>query len=284
MKVFSVAPTKLSRLCATLLVLASTASPLAITSAHADLGDLIFRLGSRGSMMTIDRNDNGTQLKMRVSGKIVFNAAETDVESLSGRAIILEKRDGTTRRVDIRPDGIGGITRAYSVNAKPQPFDAAGKQWLAALIPALVRETPMNVDQRVARIRAKGGNAAVLDEIERIQSSQSRGKYLEVLLKSGGVDEKLMSRLVRSITRIDSDFERKNALIALINKGGVSPAAQIGVLGAVASMDSSFEQRTVLTALAPALSTDAAVMDAWREAVRQIDSDFETRAAIESLT
>jgi hypothetical protein len=171
----------------------------------------------------------------------------------------------------------------YSVNGKTQPYDAEARKWFAALVPSIVRETATNVDQRVTKLLAKGGTAAVVDEIDRIESSYVRGKYIEALLKRGPLEDKLLPRLFASIKDVGSDFERKTVLLAVIKQQPASPATQTSVLGVVADMDSSFEQRTVLEALAPTLGTDAGVMQAWYDAVARIDSDFELRSVIESL-
>jgi hypothetical protein len=251
--------------------------------AHADLGDIMSRIASGGSIFIVERNDNGAQLKMRVVGKITFTDAEDDVKSVSGRSSILEKRDGVTRRIDLQPDGANGIMRTYTVNAKPQPFDAEGRKWLAKLIPDLLRETTMNAEARVANIQAKGGAIAVLDEIDRIHADHARGKYLEILVKKGPIDDKLTPRLFAAIKVIDSDFARRNVLLAVIGKQALSSAQQVSLLGAVAEMDSAFEQRSVLNALAPTLNADPAVMQAWRVAVGRMDSDFEIRSVIDQV-
>jgi hypothetical protein len=77
----------------------------------ADLGDIVFRIAAGGSSTIVDHRSNGAQFKMRVVGKITFTDNEDDVQSLTGRAIISEKRDGITRRLDLKPDGANGIAR-----------------------------------------------------------------------------------------------------------------------------------------------------------------------------
>jgi hypothetical protein len=251
--------------------------------AATDLGDLVFRIATVGSSTIVSHNSPGLQFKMRVVGKITFTDNEDDVQSLTGRAVISEKRDGITRRLDLKPEGANGIARVYSVNGKTQPYDADARKWFAALVPSIVRETATNVDQRVTKLSAKGGTAAVVDEIDRIESSHVRGKYIEVLLKRGPLEDKLLPRLFATIKDVGSDFERKTVLLAVIKQQPATPATQTSLLRIVADMDSSFEQRTVLEALAPTLGTDAGVMQAWYEAVARIDSDFELRSVIESL-
>jgi hypothetical protein len=265
------------------ILVGATATCLSPQAVAADLGDIVFRIAAGGSSTIVDHRSNGTQLKMRVAGKITFTDNEDDVQSLTGRAIISEKRDGTTRRLDLKPDGASGTTRIYSVNGKAQPYDAEARKWFAGLVPSIVRETATNVDQRVTKLFTKGGAAAVVDEIDRIESSHVRGKYIEALLKRGPVEDKLLSRLFAAIKDVGSDFERKNVLLAIIKQQPATPATQISLLGIVAEMDSSFEQRAVLEALAPTLGIDTGVMQAWYDAVARIDSDFELRSVIESL-
>ncbi len=277
------APTK-SNIAAAMLAAAITVAPTAVCVAHADLGDIMFRIVSgAGPSMIIETSENGAQLKMRVVGKITFNDAETDIETLSGRATIIEKKDGVTRRLDVKSDGSKALVRSYTVNSKTEPFEADAKAWLAKTIPSLMRETSINVEARVNRIIAAGGMSAVFDEIDKIHSSHARGRYIEAVLKKGPVDDKFTPRLFAAIKAIESDHSRKNVLMAVIGKQTLSNAQQVNILGAVDEMDSDFEQRTVLSALAPILAADASVMQAWRTTVSRMDSDFEIRQVIDAL-
>jgi hypothetical protein len=277
-------PLTKTQIAATILAAAVTVGPTAVCVAHADLGDIMFRIVSgAGPSMFIEASEAGAQLKMRVVGKFSFNDAESDIETLTGRATIIEKKDGVTRRLDLKSDGSKGINRSYTVNGKTVSFDADAKAWLAKVIPSLMRETSVNVDARVGRILAAGGMTAVFDEIDKIQSGHARSKYIEAVMKKGPVDDKLTPRLFAAVRAVDSDFARKNVLLAIIGKQTLTNTQQVNILNAVDEMDSDFEQRVVLCALAPLLTAEPTVLQAWRSTISRMDSDFEIRQVIDAL-
>jgi len=239
-----------------------------------------FRIGPSTS---IELNTASRQFRVKISGSILFNEAEDDVHSLSGKASIQERRDGRTRRMVFESESGGTIKRTYSVDGKAQALDADGRRWLAEMLPVVLRETAMDSERRIKRIHAAGGVDAVVAEIERIESGHARRRYVEGIAKLAPLDDRQQQRLLVVIAQMDSDFGKRNALSALAASQSLSAASQVDALRIVAAMDSSFEQRTVLTAMAPTLFADAGVAQAWLNAASKIDSDFELRSAIDVL-
>jgi hypothetical protein len=257
-------------------------SALAASPAHADLSDLMARLFQSGPLMTFEINNSRQQLKGRIGGTVVFNAAEDDVESLTGKVMLQERRDFKTRRLVLEPDG-ASIKRTFSIDGKTLPYDAEARRWLAEIIPVVLRETAMNSDLRARRIHARGGADAVIAEIERIQSGYARARYITSLVPLGVMNETQLARLLTASRGIESDYERRTALVAIIEGQPASVASQSAVLAAVAGMGSDYEKRSVMVALAPRLVPDPAVAKAWQQAMARIGSDFESRTVIETL-
>jgi hypothetical protein len=255
--------------------------------AHAGLSDFIFQLGNRGGTTIINTvtDDSGqkSSIKIRISGNVTFTDAEDDVLTLTRRAQFIQEVNGTSRRLDFRLESGGKVVRTYRVNGKIVPYDAAAQKWFAGWVPSLLRESAIDVDQRIVRIAKNGGKTAVLDEMDRIKSDYARAQYVGAFAKAGMLDEASMPRVISLATKTNSDFERKNMLTAIVEKQTLSAAQQVQLLTAVAKMNSAFEQKNVLVALSPQLASDVAVSGAWRDAVRKMDSDFERKGVVESL-
>ena len=130
---------------------------------------MLWDLNDRGSSWNMVRSDNGVTLKINGRGKIEFTDDETDVESVSsGGSFVLERSAaGESRRFEARAGTGGAVERRYTLNGRDIDA-AAGRQWLAAQLPHLLREMGVNADRRVARLIAKGGPPAVLDEVLRL--------------------------------------------------------------------------------------------------------------------
>ncbi len=256
---------------------------LAAGNAQADIGDFLSRVFSNVSTTWVSLDTAGGQIEIKVRGKIEFTPTEDDVQSLSGRAVFVEKRDGHKYRIDFEEDH-GSIKRSYSVDGQPQALDAAAKRWVADSIANFIRETGRNAEVRIRRIHQQGGAAAVLADIDRIQSNHTRSKYIRGLAAIGPLDESSLQQLLAAARKMDSDYELRQALQGVIEKQVLDASHQITVLQAVADMDSSYEQRQIMVALTPKLVADDAVAKAWLEAVSRIDSDYELRTVIETLS
>lgn len=264
------------------LTLGVAAAALA-APAHAGFFEALssaFRIHWAGT--TYRHSDSNGSLRVRVQGKVVFNDAETDVQSLDGRLTVLQKFGGVTRMIDIKADGKGGMTRTYRFNNVDQAIDADAKRWLAEMLPRVAREAGAGAGERVKRLIARGGVAAALDDIAKIESDYARNRHLSAVLAETTLDAAGVERYLELTRKIESDYETKNALTAIIVKQSLAAPAQVAVLGIVAHMDSAFEQKGVMVALSPQLGNSELIGSAWLEAVSNIDSDLEKRHVLEA--
>lgn len=256
---------------------------LPLRPVQAGVSDFVFNLVREGSTITHETSDGKNRLRIRVAGQVMLTDAEDDVQSLTGRMSVLETKNGTTRSIEFKPGASGGVVRDYTVNDKPRPFDDEARRWLATLLPTFARESALNVDARIARLNAKGGKVAVMDEIDRIESAYARARYIEGVLKLGSLDDKLMPRLLEAVAKIDSSFEQKNALIAVMTKQTLNADQQVRMLQIVEKIDSSFEQKNVLDAFVNRVAVDKAAHAALLQAIGGIDSDFEKRNVLDTM-
>ena len=258
------------------------AATLGAGTANAGIGDILSMVFENMQTTWIDYDTPSKQIHIKISGQIELTPAEDDVQSLTGKALFQEKRDGRKMQMVFEAKA-GNIVRTYAVNGQVQTLDAEGRRWLSDMLPNLIRETGKDSDKRIKRIYAQGGTDAVLAEIDRIQSDHARSRYIRGFATIGPLDDTSVLRLLNASTKVESDFEKRNALVGIVGAQTLSAPIQVVVLNAVAAMDSSFEQRTVLTALAPKLASDVTVSQAWLVALDHIDSAFEQRSIIEVL-
>jgi len=235
-------------------------------------------------MTIVSVSDDHHNYNVKIDGKITFTDAEDDIATLSsgGSAAFSEKHDGRTQRVEIANRG-GKLERRYFVDDKEQPFDATAHAWMSTLIPTVIRETAIDADGRVKRIRAKGGANAVLDEIARIDSGYARGVYLKALAASGKLSSDEMTRALKLVDGIDSDYEKRNALVALGALQPLDASQQKLVLAQAEKIGGDYERAELLIGLLPHLAKDTDVRAAWLEAALGIKSDYEHRRALTAM-
>lgn len=258
--------------------------PPAGSDKHVHISGDIDVLGIKRAYTSVKLDDGDRQLDVQIKGKVAFNDREDGVASLSdgGSARFAETRKGVERRVEYAMRD-GALSQRYFVDDREQPIDDAGRAWIAALIPSVIRDSAIGAEARVKRIHAAGGADAVFDEIGHIQSGYARRIYLEQLLALGRLKPAEVTRALQVIDGLDSDYERRNALTAL---GAVAPfdeAQQKLVLGQVDKIGSDYERAEMLTSLLPRLSAKPELRTAWLQAVEEIGSDYERRRTLGAM-
>ena len=233
---------------------------------------------------TYRASEDGVSLLVHQRGKIGFNAAETDVVSLAAgaRLQIKETRDGVTRGILFH--GVDGrIVRDYRVDGEEATLDAAGRAWLAQMLPRVLRESGVDAEARGKRILAQGGADALLAEISLIRSDYAARRYLQVLFGETALDEAQLKRALALAAGIGSDFEMRQALTTAFDAQKLTPAHQAQVLDAAQDIGSDFELAELLGHFAQTQPVQGEALPAWQRALETIGSDFEHRRVLEAL-
>ncbi len=221
-------------------------------------------------------------LDAKARGDFSFTEAEDDIATLDRWLEIEEQVDGVTRRVRFAAAD-GRIERRFQVDGADVPADAAARAWLARAIPALLRATGIDAERRVARILARGGAAAVLEEAGLINSTYVRATYLAELSANARLDVAQQDRAIALAAAMDSDYERRRALEALLAHQSLAAAQQSALHAVAAQIESDYEERTLLEAALPALRNAPEATATWIAALQGNESSYEHRVALESL-
>jgi hypothetical protein len=251
-------------------------------------------------------------IDLRATGEVKFNSDFTDIVSVTnGGSLDITDVDGnTTRRLRMRPDG-RGMSRTYSVNGREQPWDDAGKSWLAGLLIELDRISAVGVDYRFPSLYAAGGARAIIDESEKMSGDYARGVYLRRLVDTQRLTDAEyqrvvdvaarmmssdyeMSRLLRSVadhasldndamrtayitavTRMSSDYERSRVLQTIFAKSIVSHEVARAAVRAAGAFSSDYERSRVLLAAIESKALDVDDVIPVLETVTRSSSDYE---------
>src|SRR5690606_5779366 len=200
---------------------------------------------------------------------------ESDVVALADGASleVEEKRDGVLRRV-LFSGRDGDVQRSFEVDGDDRPWNGEARSFAARVLPEMFRATGIDAERRAARIMARGGADALLDEIELLYGDYVTGLYLAQVLTAPDLSSAQMDRALELAAGIGSDFELRRTLASALASPSLDPQRQRRLLEIAAGIESDFELAELLIAANPRIATDTAV-DAWPTALDGIGSDFE---------
>ena len=264
--------------------------------------------------------ENKLKTRFTVKGELEFNEDYTDLTRISpgGSLVIAEANGKTSRRLEIKPEPDGSLSRKYEVNKQGQPWAGEAKTWLAGLIDKGVNEQGLDAKKRAERIFAKGGFSALQSEISRLGSDFVKGLYLvetirlpelkeeEIRLALGQAGTEISAdfvkaKLLRGVPgralasqqtadawlgcagTIQSDFDLSQTLVFFVAGGQASEKSVIKTLGLAARMGSDFEKSRLLQKVLELTPGDSILSPAFFEAADAINSDFERGRTLQAL-
>jgi beta-lactamase regulating signal transducer with metallopeptidase domain len=226
-------------------------------------------------------------LDLRIDGDVTFNDDESDVRQLTDHALFQQTVQGHTRSIEFQPGPNDAVARLYKVDGQAHAFDAEAKAWLAQLIPQVLRSTAWHAQERLARIRARSGVAAAIDEVARAPSSFGRTAYVQAMAATGALDAASAARLIAIVKTIDGDFERSQAYQAILQHQHLAAAQLTALLQDLNAMHEGFEKQQVLSLaaqqIAPWLASSRELTQAYVQALQHLQPSFERSNALIAL-
>lgn len=219
---------------------------------------------------------NGDKIDIRHEGAVEFTDDDTDVKALApGGHFRISTGDWFGRGVDIRADASGALTRRYRVGIVEKPYEPEGREWLARTLPRFIRESGIGAPARVARFLKRGGPAAVLGEITRIEGAHGKRVYLAELFRTGGLDGAVARQaLVQAAREIRSDYDMASLLIG-VQHLAADAATREAYFDAAATIQSDYELRRALSAGLKSGRIEPEILADALTAAATIDSDYE---------
>lgn len=225
----------------------------------------------------------GYSMRMDSDGEVTFTADESDVATLSagGTFSLTEKSGGVEHVYKVKSPG-DTLERTFFRDGDEVVPDAEARQWLAAALPRMFRESGLDADARVGRLLARGGPELVLAEVDLAVSDHAKSTYLGKLLGTVQLDAQQFERALASAAKLGSDHELRTALELGLATQELDGARVTALLATAQQLGSDFELRSLLERVAPR-GGDPEVAAAYLAATRELDSDFERRTAIVAL-
>lgn len=230
------------------------------------------------------------RIDLVATGELRFNNEFTDITAISsdGTLDLVDVDGSTTRRLAMRSDRSNNLVRTYYVNDREQPWDDAGKRWLASLLIGLDRMSGIGIDYRFPTLLAGGGPLAVLDESEKMESDYARSLYLGRLVDRERLNDAEYQRVLDIASReMRSDYETSRVLRGVADHVSFNnDAVRVSYLAAVSRMSSDYERSRCLQAVFAKSSVSHEMARGAVRAASDFSSDYERSrvllAALES--
>lgn len=247
--------------------------------------------------------------KIEFKGDIEVTEDDKDIKSISrGGFIDISKTTfGNKRRILIEASS-GGLERSYYEGRKRIDYEPSGREWLADILPDIVRITDIAAESRVTRFYRKDGVEGVLNEIERLDGSSIQAVYAKLLLQKDlrphelvkvieGIADKVRSdyylasilkghsqkclkndqtvqAFFEAIGEIGSDYYATIVLKDALKQHNPTNDETVRILRAAKSIGSDYYMNTILNQILKNENLSPEVLNALIETTKTIDSDY----------
>lgn len=234
--------------------------------------------------IVIKNNSGFSSFDIELRGKIQLTDDDKDIKSMSADGYLEVKKTvfGSRRTLIVSPDN-NGLLKEYYEGRTKVPFEPAGRQWMAEILPELVRSTTIGAESRVDRFFKKGGAPAVVAEIENLESNYVKSHYASLLMKQNLSAKDYPQIISRIAKTMDSNFYLAGFLKNNMDKFLKSPDALEAAFQATNDMDSDHYKTEVIKT---GLSGDAVSLNAVKVILKSagsMDSDHYKTEVLSSL-
>jgi hypothetical protein len=261
------------------LILAGIALYLLATAIDDDAMGWQFH---RGGSWGFSTEAGDYRVRVRGGGEVDLAPDGSGVAALDdgGSLDVRMTRGRTERRVLF--EGVNGtVEQKFFVGGDEQPWGPDADAFVAEIMPMVLRETGISVEERVAWLIANRGHAGLLDEIDLIGSDFAQRLYSVQYARSAMIADADFLRLMTLASGgMGSDFELRTTLTEVHDLTLPTDARFVALLAAGGSIGSDFEARTLLERLGPRLPSTPEAAAAYLDLARTIGSDFEMRLAL----
>ncbi|MBL3655506.1 hypothetical protein [Fulvivirga sediminis] len=246
---------------------------------HIDISD-------DGDGISKIRQSNGrNSFNIEYKGTITITDDDADIKSISpgGYLEISKTTFGSKRTIQIESTSYG-LKKEYYEGRKEMPFIPNGKNWLAEILPEVIRSTGIGVESRVNRFYKNGGVNAVLSEMDKMESNYVKSIYARALLEKNGLKDSELVKIAESLSSdINSDYYlaevlRKNSHVYLLN-----PGTEEAYFNAIKHIGSDYYSTVVLKEALKDNQKSSATVLKIMDASKNIGSDYYQMTVLNEL-
>ena len=230
--------------------------------------------------------ENNKREELYYDGKIALTEDLKDIKSISPNGYLKYVRSvkDDTRRLEITSDAQGNLSRSYTENGKKVAYEPAGREWLQQVMPDLMANTGIGVEELVKNTYKKSGAKGVLAEAEKVNSEHGKLRFVNHLLQLPNLKPAEVKQSLQFVDRhVSSDYERRKVLGSVSSENLSDKEVVSSYLQVSNKIDSDYERRKALLYLleTPKLSNES--MALALEQTGKISSDYEKSKVLQQL-
>jgi hypothetical protein len=226
-----------------------------------------------------------TNFNIESRGKIEVTDDDRDIKSLSsdGYLEITKTVFGSKRAIIIESLGGGNIKKEYYEGRTKMEWDPHGKNWLAEILPEIVRSTTLGAEGRVNRIYGKEGVSGVVAELSKLEGDYTASHYSKLLLEKNIPASDLPSAINGIANAINSDYYLSTVLQKNVTRLLSTPEAAHAFLQATKEIGSAYYKSVVLKEASKKLAGSPAQVKTILQSAAEIDSDYYLSVVLTAL-
>lgn len=182
-------------------------------------------------------------------GDIEVNDTDTDVIGISrGGYLEISKTTFGSKRSIVFESKEGKLVKEYYEGRRKIDYVPDGEEWLAEILPDIVRSTGIAAESRLNRFYKQGGVNSVMSEIARLESSYVQNIYGKLLLRKDDLTNSELSASIKELAReMDSDYYKAELLSDASKKYLSNDELTIAFFDAAAYIDSDYYSAQILS-------------------------------------
>jgi len=226
-----------------------------------------------------------TDFNIEYRGTIEVTDDDRDISYISddGYLEISKTVFGSKRAIIIESLGGGRMKKEYYEGRSKQNWEPGGRQWLADILPDIVRTTTVGANSRVNRFYNKGGANAVINEIRSIKSDHVKAHYGKLLLDKSISNNELPSVITGLCNSINSDYYLANLLQTNIDKLLVTREAGDAFFRGTQNISSDYYKSQVLKSALDKYASSPEQVKIILESASTINSDYYLSTVLTSV-
>ncbi|MGZ2368369.1 hypothetical protein ACXR6G_01105 [Ancylomarina sp. YFZ004] len=222
-------------------------------------------------------NWKAENIKVSSHGEIEFNEDYTDVIDISddGYLKISMVSFGMKRKLYFRSHE-GQLDKLYFEGKKQIKFEPKGREWMQEVLPQVVRNSGLDLENRVNKFYKKGGLNAFLSELEATDSDYFKSRMVHYLLDNNELTKKEKGKLLKEFpANIDSDYELSQILKKHNSVFIDDSTLSLEFFNSLNQVSSDHEVSQILKSVFKNNKLNEASFELFISAMNNIDSDFE---------
>ncbi len=194
--------------------------------------------GTKESSIII--NGNNFREEIKYSGVISFSEDETSFESISPGGYVNFSMNGD--KVLVKSNEKGLISYEIFKGSNKLSLDSSGKMLIREAVAEMIARG-INATARMERIYSKGGNQALIQELDKLKSDEVKMMYVRHLVSSDSLSTDQLTGLLKKLsTVLDSDQDREAILKKITPRQLRDSAIQVAYLAVVNGYEDEYSR------------------------------------------